>query len=302
MTDTDMMKTGRHIVVFSLAFAAVALLSSCGRDGMPEGGSLVSFVLESPDGGPMDIETKTVETNAATLTSFDVLAVTGTPGSESPGWGPVSFTGTTVYTGGRHWPLEGDPEWTFYASNAPMAFSAAGATVTATSGTDVVVARNATATPRVRNTLTFDHIFSRIGYVIVIQEAGYTVSDVSVSITPKTGGVYNIRTGAWSSVTTGSPTGIAPSSPGYVLNDVYLVPGEYTLTASWHVEKGVYSEDFTGVESTVTLEAGHLHMMEITLGGNASSIIVSLSLNPWSSLSLDFETGEYMTNINVIPA
>lgn len=248
------------------------------------------------------VDTKTTQVNSLSATGFNVVAVTGTPGSESLSWGPAAFSGPTVFTGGMYWPEESEsnPGWVFYASNGTLSFASGGTTVAAANSTDIVVARKADAMPRHSNTLVFSHVFSRIGNVIVTEEDGYTISNVMIRITPKTGGNYNIRTGAWSNVVTGSATNISPSEPGMQTNDLYLVPGTYTLSASWHVEKGGYSEDFSNVQDDVTLEAGHLHVMEIVLGGNASSIIINLTLSPWTQMSLDFETGEYMSNVNIV--
>lgn len=289
--------------LLGMVLSGVVVICSCSRESVPAQASspVVSFAVDVPE-DLMDVETKTTQVTSLASTGFNVVAVTGEPGSESLSWGPTAFTGSTVFTGGRYWPMSGDPGWVFYASNASMTFAAGGTTVSASNATDVVVARKADATVRTRNTLVFTHVFSRIGNVIVSEDFGYTVSDISIKITPKTGGTYNLRTGAWSSLSAGSATEIAPEDPGMAMNDLYLVPGTYTLSASWHVEKGVYSEDFVNVEADVTLIAGHLHMMDIVLGGNASSIIINLTLSPWGELSLDFESGEYMTNINVIAA
>ena len=211
------------------------------------------------------------------LTSFYVSAVTGSAGSESSAFASSQFTQVTgsspaVYKGGKIWPAS-NLNYKFYASNRPLTYAAAGTTVTATNTTDVVCAYLTNGTYKTKNTLTFEHIFARFGRVDVAAESGYTISNISIRITPKTGGTYNLRTGAgqtdgtgWSSVTTGSSTVVA-SQTGANGNDIYLVPGTYQVTATWTATHSGTSITYTDKVVYVPIVGGKTNVVSVVLGG-----------------------------------
>ncbi len=221
----------------------------------PEGdnGHIANITMESSE---MDVTPVLKErvgaltkADVTSLSSFYVTCVTGSAGSESSVWENSTFLlrpypqGSSVreYSGNpneKYW-SSSNQSYKFYASNASMTFAAGGTTVAATNDKDVVVAYNSSPTYKGTNSLTFRHIFGKIGNVTVTPMDGFESSDItniSMTIVPKTGGTYNIRTSAWSGVTTGSATSIANSTPGTKSNSLYLVPGTYTLTASWQAK------------------------------------------------------------------
>ena len=240
-------------------------------------------------------ETKVAQVTS--LSTFRASATTGAAGSEASVWNNATFAkdgATTDYKGDKLWPNSTNPSYHFYASNADITFAAGGSTVNATNSTDVVCAYMASPVYKSKNTLTFEHVFARLGNVTVTAASGYTISGVSITVTPKTGGTYNIRTGAgktdgtgWSSITTGSPTPIAGATPGTMPNDLYLVPGTYTLTASWYAMRGDYAETISGMTSDVTLIGGKVNNLNVTLGGNAKEIVINVSVVPWENVTLD---------------
>ena len=216
-------------------------------------GSEIVFTAEVPDEG----QTKA---DVTTLSSFNVACVTGSAGSEAHAW-TVNGTGGST---GKYWPAS-DPGYKFYASNVALTFNAAGCTVAASNGTDVVVCYKNNPTYKSSNTLQFSHIFGQIGNVTVSPDTGFIATDitnVSITITPKTAGTYNLRTGAWSSVTTGSAVTISNSSPGTKSNGLNLVPGSYTISGTWQ-SKG---KDFADT-GNITVVAGQKLNLNIALGG-----------------------------------
>jgi hypothetical protein len=151
-----------------------------------------------------------------------------------------------------------------------LTFNAAGCTVAASNGTDVVVCYKNNPTYKSSNTLQFGHVFGKIGDVTVIPDTGFVSSDitnVSITVTPKTGGTYNLRTGAWSGVATGSATGIANSTPGTKANTLYLVPGSYTVSGSWYAKGKALSDS-----GSVTVTAGQQLNITIALGGELNIV------------------------------
>ena len=206
--------------------------------------------------------------DVTSLSTFNLVCMTGSAGSESQVWALSGTTGST----GKYWP-DSNPSYRFAASNAPITFNAAGCTVAATNATDVVVSYLASPAYKTTNTLQFKHVFGQIADVTVSPSSGFTASDitaVSISIVPKTGGTYNIRTDAWSDVTTGTATSIANSTPGTKSNALMLVPGKYAVSVAWNA-KGSAKTD----ELEVTVTAGEKLNLEIALGGSSDFVEVS---------------------------
>ena len=237
----------------------------------------------------LSAEVATKATAVTSLSSFNVSAVTGSAGSETAVWTNVSFSGNNDagYKADKWWPAE-DASYRFYASNSALSFAASGATVAATNATDIVCAYAAAPSYKAKNTLSFEHIFARLGAVTVSAATGYTISNVSIKITPKTGGTYNLLTGAghtdgtgWSGLATGSETVIA-SATGSNANDIYLVPGTYTLTASWTAARGLYTENIQNMQVDVNLTAGKINTISTTLSGNAKEVVFSVNIAPWT--------------------
>lgn len=243
-------------------------------------------------------DTKTVSvvtTESINASGFRASATTGSSGSESSVWTDVSFSVNadgffTAAGDGKWWPAGGDPNYHFYASNVSLTHTAAGATISASNETDVVCAYKETPVYKSVNSLNFSHVFGRLADVTVQAEEGYTVTNISVSITPRTGGTYNIRLGdgktdatGWSSMTTGSATAIANSSVGTKSNDLYLVPGTYSLTLGWRATRGDYVKDYSGVKKDITIAKGKVNNVTATIGGQAEQVTFEVSLSAWTS-------------------
>ena len=176
--------------------------------------------------------------------------------------------------------------YNYYVSNCPITFAASGSTVSASNATDVIAG---TATDNSTSpSVTLDHIFARTGTLTLKTQTGYDLSNVSwkiASVTGGTSGTYNIAKQAWSSLTTLNSTSIPESS------DMYLVPGSYTLTVSYTLTKGDWTQNFTK-SASVTLVGGKINNISGTAsGGAASAISLTVSLTPWGStdITADFK-------------
>ena len=231
----------------------------------------------------------TKASEVTSLSSFYVSAVKGSAGSETSVFTSSEFTQVpasdpAVYSSSRMWGLS-DEGWNFYASNLPLTFNAAGTTVSASNGIDVVSAYLTDGTYLAQNTFVFEHIFARLCDVTVSAVEPYTVSDVSIFIIPKTGGTFNIRTGSWSDVSSGSPVNIAGVSPGTKSNDIFLVPGAYSLSAAWTVSSGNFTDSYADICVDVELVAGKRNHILVSLGsaGPVIEYVHTLSVSPSSS-------------------
>lgn len=290
--------------------ALVAGFVSCNKNEAPA-------EIESPghpddeivfQAGDFTAETKagTVGSTAAVIDysqmpSINVSCTVGSAGSETAVWtnAPFALEGG-YYSGGKYWPVNAQYNgYHFYASNAALSHNASGARVSASASTDVVAACLPDPVYKLPNELVFEHIFARIGEVTVTAESGYTVSNVSITVTPLVSGTYDIRAGlnhtdatGWSGTSAGSAVKLA-DAVGVNANDVYLVPGQYTLTAKWKaalVSNPTVVLDYTATGKTTSLDfvKGKVNKFTAVLGGE---MVFGVSLAAWgdvaSSVSVD---------------
>lgn len=284
----------------AIAMAAGCLcIFSCGKQDAGDKGIVVlkdstvpvTFVAS------LDGERETKATPVVTLSSFQVGATQGAVGSETSAWNDVTFFNDRgVYVGNRFWPEDMDPVYHFYASNLSLVFDADGTCVNASNGTDVLCAYLASSTYMSPNALAFQHVFARLGEVTVTAASGYTLSDVSFTLTPKTGGTYNLRTGngrtdgtGWSGLISGSPESIAPTTAGSKENDIFLVPGSYTLSCSWVASEDTYTKSFSK-DVAVSIVGGKVNTINAVLGGNVTQIDFGVSLSEWGDSDVDAGT------------
>lgn len=279
----------KRVFILSTLIAALCITGCSKSSPVPAPVQDDRIVLGYVD-GDAELDVTTRATAVTSLSSFYAAATTGSAGSESSAFTSTTFTDPDSdgkYTGTPVWPSS-SVTYNFYGSNLPITFAAAGSTVAATNSTDVVCAYSASAAYKTKCDLMFNHVFARLGSVTTAAASGYTINSITMTITPKTGGTYNIRTGAWSSQTTGSATSIANSTVGTKSNDIYLVPGDYTVTLGWTATKGAYSQTFSGQTKTVTLVGGRINSITATLGGNAQDIQLGVSITAWSANSIEF--------------
>ena len=275
-------------------------LSACQRESLPDltppdHTGRVPLVLRAEGFDLADgFETKSVAvTNAGNLYSFYASATTGAAGAEVSSWPSTEFTKESdVYVGGKYWPLS-DPGYHIYASNRPLTFDANGTFIQASNDQDVVCAYQSSVAYKSANVLIFKHIFARIGTLTVTAKEGYQISDVSIKLTPKTGGTYNLRTGeghfegtGWSNPTSGTAVELTNGTTGSKNSDLYLVPGIYILTATWTATRGEYVETFTSKTTTVNLVGNKITNLNTTLGGRAVAIQFNVTVTDWGNAAI----------------
>lgn len=283
-----------------LAAAATSLLvAACNMAELPGDGSPRLIELGA-EGDVISASLATKTTEVASLSGFNLTVTKGTAGNEQAVWNNVPFTpnGTTapiVYTGNKYWPLE-NQSYHFYASNVTMNnATAGGVTLSATNDTDIVCSLMMLPNFGTKNNINFEHIFARLGDVVITPASGYTISNVQVSITPNTGGTYSIKEGygktnsvGWSNITSGSPMQISSGTcPSTKANDIYLVPGNYTLTASWQANINEYERVYTNKTVDVQLVRGKVNIINATLGGNAEEVKFSVNVFPWENYNVN---------------
>lgn len=287
----------KRFITLPAAVAAMIALASCQSAMSVKADASVSLEdgpcpIEFTTKADFDASVSTKTSAVTTLATFNVNCVTGTPGTSETSVFNVAFSGSTTYTAGQYWPTS-DPGYAFYAANLALTPTAKGPTVVAANTSDVVCAVLASPVYKSSNELNFKHIFARLGDVSVAAPSGYSVSSLNISITPKTSGTYNLYSGngktdgtGWSATNDGSAVVIASNIGTNSATDTYLVPGSYTLSASYTLTKGVYSESFSKT-APVSIKGGCINAISTTLpAGNASEISFTVSVSPWTNNSI----------------
>jgi len=274
------------------------MVFSCGKEVIPETytDNEIALFPKSIDGG---LQTKAV-TTLSTLESsgFRASATTVSGDTETQVWTNSLFTKSgELFKGGRYWPST-NRGYRFYGSSSALTFTSSGNTVTVPEGNtaDVVCAYKASSNYMTANSLDFHHILSKITTVRVNAESPCTISNITISLVDaKTGGVYNLRSGAWSSKTPASSSnrqlyrnaGSVAAGSGHTGsdNDYLFVPGSYYLQASWTATAGEYTKTYTNKLSTsaVTFAAENQYSVTANLSGDPTKIEFAVSVEPWGS-------------------
>lgn len=265
-----------------LAAVSAIMMMSCNKDvrmGMPETekpGAPISFLVSGLDDG---FSTKT--TPLTSLDSFYVMANTGTIGSETYSWNAVATRSGDSYATNKYWPAS-NPLYHFYASNAPMSFTPAGATVAIDCTEDIVCAFNPSPSFNAPATIVFQHILSRVGTVAVTAAAGYTLTVNSVGIKKlRTSGTMNIRNKGWTGTNEIQLQAIQVGN-----NDLYIVPGEYDVSVNFSLSKGDFSGTYTSAAS-VAFPAGKICNLAIDITKDpAVRVDFQVTITPWEAMSI----------------
>ncbi len=242
-------------------------------------------IIITVDDSSLDVDVQTRTSPVSTLPGSLYLAGTTGTSSQTSKWSSheVSISSGKIKTG--YYQTATPTAYNYYLSNAKMTFTSSGCTVSADgTATDLIVGvtkGSDSTTPSV----TMDHVFARTGSVSCSSANGYSLTGLSYKLTSKgslTGskGTYNIYTKDWSSVTALPATTFNGSS------DLYLIPGEYTLTVSGTESLGDYSKSFSA-SADITLVAGKVNNIAATrTSSGAQDVTVSVSLTSWGSTTL----------------
>lgn len=288
-----------------LSLFALAGLVACNENSLTPGGGEQSGKIRFVAGGPAltaNVSTKATVVTGTDLDTYGFLAnaVKGTAGTDTEVWTNQEFTKVgDTWEQDKWWP-NADDSYRFFAvfpKTYTTTFAAGGPTISASNAHDIICAYAANPTYKSVNTLSFDHIFARLTDVTVSAVSPYTISDVSISITPLVSGTYNLYTGAgqtdgtgWSNTSAAASASVIASATGTNSNDIYLVPGSYTLTASWTATKDNYTQTFTDKTVDVDLVAGKTNKITASLTGDGTEIKFSVSVTAWEDNIIDAGT------------
>ena len=222
------------------------------------------------------------------------------------GFNNVTFTKDGgVFKGNKYWP-ETDGSWSFVAANTDMAGTYSDPYINAANASTDYIYGSATPSHKATTVpITMDHAFAQIGTVTMRAPAGYTVTGCSVTIAPITSGHIHVKTGAWSDQgSAGTPVYIFGGASGVAVtsdaggttsadNDLWLVPGTYTLTANYTIAKGDFTKAYTKT-ATVTLQQGKNNNIGLNGAGDANipvpedivEINFTVTVTPWGTVNL----------------
>lgn len=285
--------------IFCVALVAVLALVSCNKEkafAVSEVEALEEILFSVDEGAG----TRASEVTTSTLSSMNVTATTGSNSETAvTNFSNVTFSKqNNVWKGGKYWPST-NPSYHFYASNATLTHTSSGNTVSPqNANTDIVVGYLASPTYKSQNSLTLNHIFAQIGTVTVNAPSGCTVSNLKISVQPKTSGTYNLKSNSWTSRgNAGSATylvgnansGASITTAGGSTNggdkDLWLVPDTYTLTASYNLSIGDYTSSTITKTSSVSLTQGANNNITATLptDDNVSEITFTVTVTAWGT-------------------
>ena len=234
----------------------------------------------------------------------------------------IYFTATktsSLWTTGKYWPLGGD-DFFFVACNKEFELFddiyTGRPVVSFPSGLptqDVVYACANTGMDGIEYgvpvALNFHHLFARVGSLSVNAQSGYTISNVSASLNcvptspffwtddPGYNSVIGSDYGGFTSLQYYEDADYNDVFGMYILpppsfasktltvgsNDFLAIPGTYTLTVSYTLTKGDYTQSFTK-SGSVTLVPGCINNITTTsVGGSAVELSLSITVQNWTS-------------------
>ena len=258
---------------------------SCTKEGGIAEASTGEIVLQvADDSMPVVVETKTTAVTSMP-SSLYWGGTTGSGASQTSKWASVSASVSSSKINTGKYQTASPTTYNYYVSNVNMSIGA-NTTVSATggtSGTDVICGYTE-GTNSTTPSITLNHVFARTGSLTTTTSAG-SLSSISYTIIKKgdgtgSSGTYNLRTGAWSSVSgLTSATAITGSS------DMYLIPGTYTIAVTATYTRGDYVVTTTKY-GDVTLTGGKINNMTLTWPTAGTEIVITCSLTAWSSQSV----------------
>lgn len=214
-------------------------------------------------------------------------ASTGSSGSETAKWSASAGTVSSSQIATGKYQTYSPTTYNYYVSNLSFSVGSSCTMSVPNNNTDVIVGK--TSSSSTTPSITMGHIFARTGTLTMNTQTSYTISDVSWTIVGKsavngTAGTYNLSSSSWTSASTtlSSDTSFTGSS------NLYLIPGTYTVKCTYTLSKGDWTHSFTK-SADVSLLGGYVNNISGTAsGGDASEIVISVSLAAWGTNNIDW--------------
>lgn len=214
------------------------------------------------------VETKASVVTQASLTSFYLNTTRG--GTEVPVASNTLFSGSvgSNYSGGLFWPAS-NQSYHFYASNIQMLSGTDCSKIVCSPEYDIIYAYLPAPSYKTENTLSFRHVYARIGSLSLNPPSGMTVTLKSAAITARRSGTFDMKTESWVS-TSGSESVSLSSS-----NDAWVIPGSYDISVTYDITNGIMLQENL-VRSGMAVIAGN-HVNNIIANVTFDDYITSYS-------------------------
>ncbi len=248
-------------------------------------------IVFKAEGEGLNLDVTTKATEVTSLTSFNVVCEDASSTAQQK-WSLTATKSGNNYVTNKYWPAT-DSKYSFYASNLPLTYATSGTTVSPSSnGTDAIVAYKAYSASDFGKsiTLNFDHIYCRLGTIKATAKSGYSISNVSCSLSAPVGGTYNLKTKSWTSRGAASSQSFATfsnsSNVSTSVNDLYLVPGTYALTLNYTLTKGDFTKAYSST-ANVALTQGKINNINASISADdATAVQMTVSIAAWSSVDV----------------
>ena len=266
-------------IIFSLLFVL-----SCNKETL-NSNDMREIVIGCGD----DFQVSTTKASASEIKPADLPGMTVYWGASSGSPEAVKWSATSATVSGASkintgkYQTATPTSYNYYVAN--KTFTVGGNMTVENNNTDIIAGRTASSTSTTP-TVVLNHIFARTGTLTCNTQDGYSISDVSWMIASYgsitgTAGTFNMVSQTWTARSASLSERSLNSS-----DDLYLIPGVYTIKVTYTLSKGDYSQTFTK-QANVTLAAGYKNNIRVTaVGGNAQEIVMSLSLSSWTEQTL----------------
>ena len=265
---------------FSNIVMASLLLVSCIKISEDTTSSAeIAILFKTGDAG---IKGGAEATDQIELESFYVSAMNRDTGIAPPDWQNISFWKEgSNYFGKKYWDID-NKCFSFFASNIMMSFEHGDPEISVTNRRDALYSSIANPLYKDINTLAFEHVFAKIGSVSVEPATGCTIKEVSISMTPKTAGTYDLLTAQWSSTEEGELLTISCPAPWFEIENLLLIPTEYELSFEWEIltEEGMSSLRRT--RKNITFNKGVATSIICTLG-DENEVSLKTNTEEWDN-------------------
>lgn len=285
------MQIGKTI---TLILMLAGILVSCKKENVSkEDTSSTGEIILSVEDDSIPVEVSTKTSAVTSMPSSLYWGATTGSGTETAKWSSASASVSASKISTGKYQTASPTTYNYYLSNLSMSVGA-NTTVTATggtSGTDVICGRASSSS--VTPSVTLGHIFARTGSLTLNVPSGYTATSVTWQIVKSgantgTSGMYNLRTGAWSSC-----SGLVSNTSITGSSDIYVVPGVYTITCSFTLTKGDFTKSYTET-GNVTLAAGKINnITATTMTDEAVQVSFSVSVSAWSDRQTDLTAADF---------
>ena len=265
---------------FSNIVMASLLLVSCIKISEDTTSSAeIAILFKTGDAG---IKGGAEATDQIELESFYVSAMNRMTGMAPLDWQNISFWKEgSNYFGKKYWDID-NRCFSFFASNIVMSFEHGDPEISVTNRRDALYSSIANPLYKDINTLAFEHVFAKIGSVSVEPATGCAIKEVSISMTPKTAGTYDLLTAQWSSAEEGELLTIECPAPWFEIENLLLIPAEYELSLEWEIQTEEGMSTLRRTRKNITFNKGVATSIICTLG-DENEVSLETNTEEWDN-------------------